>query len=158
MPIRLLTGRDALYFVIRSIRVVDRNTQMGTPLKKILTVAAVLVATIGSMFVASVTPAHAQYSSYYGAIAVSLSTGNYGWSYDYDSYAEAESAAESSCGAADCVAKISWRNGCGALAVSDNWLSYGSGATKAAARSEALANNPGNAYIEHWNCTSGYDL
>ena len=23
---------------------------------------------------------------------------------------------------------------------------------------DTLANNPGNAYIEHWNCTSGYDL
>ncbi|ONM47795.1 DUF4189 domain-containing protein [Nocardia donostiensis] len=131
---------------------------MGTPLKKILTVAAVLVATVGSMLTASVTPAHAQYESYYGAIAVSLSTGRYGYSYDYPSYAAAEASAEDRCGVADCVAKISWRNGCGALAVSSNYFSYGAAATRSGARREALANNPGNAYIEHWNCTSGYSL
>lgn len=131
---------------------------MGTPLKKILTVAAVLVATIGSMLAVSVTPAHAQ-SSYYGAIAVSLSTGRYGYSYDYPSYSSAEDRAVSECGVDDCVAKISWRNGCGALAVSSRYYSYGAGPTRSDARADALANNPdGDAYIEHWNCTSGYSL
>lgn len=131
---------------------------MGIPLKKILSVAAVLVATLGYMLAASVAPAHAQYESYYGAIAVSLSTGQYGSAYDYPSYSAAEQSAVSRCGAADCVAKISYRNGCGALAVSSNYFSYGTGASRSSARSEALASNPGSSTIEHWSCTSGYSL
>lgn len=131
-------------------------------MKKLLTAAAVLVATVGSLLATTAAPAQAQYGSNYGAIAVSLSTGHYGYSYDLSSYSEAESYAESACirygGASDCTARISWRNGCGALASSSGWWSYGSGATLSAAKSQALRNNPGAAYIEHWNCTSGYSL
>lgn len=128
-------------------------------MKKFLTIAAILMATVGCAL--AVPVAHAQTDpdrSYYGAIAVSLSTGRYGYSYDFSSYAEAESQAVTRCGEGDCVAKISWRDGCGALAVSDNYFSYGAAPTRAGARAKALAANPGNAHIEHWNCTSNYSL
>jgi hypothetical protein len=91
-------------------------------LKKI-TLAAVLAATTGSLLAATIAPAQAQDRDYYGAIAVSISTGYYGWSYDYDSYASAEQAAVSRClsagGSGDCAAKIAWRDGCGAIASSE---------------------------------------
>jgi hypothetical protein len=130
-------------------------------LKKKITMAAVLAAATVSMLAGTIAPAQAQ-SSYYGSIAVSLSTGYYGWSYDYSSYASAEAAAVSQCisagGGSDCTSKISWRNGCGALASSQDYLSYGSGASPSTAKSRAIANNPEPAHIEHWNCTSGYSL
>ena len=132
-------------------------------MKRLLTSAAVLIATVGSVLaVFGTAPAMAQSRSYYGAIAVSIDTGHYSFTYNYSSYSEAESAAVSSClrngGGSDCDAKLSWRNGCGALAISKGWWSYGSGATITAAKNKALSNNPGSARIEHWNCTSGYSL
>ncbi|MFI6369030.1 DUF4189 domain-containing protein [Nocardia sp. NPDC050630] len=114
------------------------------------------------MLTGTASPAQAQSRNNYGAIAVSPSTGYYGWSYDYPSYVAAEAAAVTNCithgGASDCDSKISWRNGCGALSTSRNFYGYGSGASPAAAKSRAMANNPEPATIEHWNCTSGYTL
>ncbi|MFI9510189.1 DUF4189 domain-containing protein [Nocardia sp. NPDC052566] len=125
-------------------------------MKKFVTGAAVLVAAVGSVLV-SAPPAHAA-SNYYGAIAVSSSTGRYGYSYDYPSYAAAEGRALSGCGAGDCKVLVSWRNGCGALAYSSKYWSAGAASTLPAARSKALAANPYSAVIEHWNCTTGYTL
>ncbi|WP_329412113.1 DUF4189 domain-containing protein [Nocardia vinacea] len=122
---------------------------------------AVTVAATGIALAVSAAPAQAQ-ANEYGAIAISRSTSHYGFWYGSGSFAAAESNAVNSCikygGGSDCTAKISWRNGCGALAISRNYWSYGSGPSLAAAKNKALANNPGNAYIEHWNCTSGYSL
>ncbi|GAA5055792.1 DUF4189 domain-containing protein [Nocardia callitridis] len=131
-------------------------------MKKLVTGAAIVVASVGTLLAGTAAPAQA-YSSNYGAIAVDLSSETYGYSYDYSSASEAEAAAETQCrthgGGYGCTAKISWRNGCGALSVSRNYWAYGSGATVGRARSKALSNNPGSgAYILHWNCTSGYGL
>jgi hypothetical protein len=130
-------------------------------LKKKVTMAVVLAAATIALPIGA-TPAQAQSSGNYGAIALSTSTGYYGWSYDYPNFAAAEAAAVSHCvsagGGSDCAAKISWRNGCGAIALSNDYVSYGAAASLSSAKSRAIANNPESAHIEHWNCTTGYDL
>ncbi|RMI28527.1 DUF4189 domain-containing protein [Nocardia stercoris] len=130
-------------------------------MKKFTTMVAVFVASIAAVLASSAAPARA-YTDYYGAIALSRSTGTYGYSYDYDSFSQAEDAAVSQClragGGSDCEAKISWANGCGAIALSRDYWSYGSAATLAGAKRDALSSNPEPASIEHWNCTSGYSL
>lgn len=129
--------------------------------KRMLTSAAVLGATAAAVFAGHIAPAQAQ-SGNYGAIAVSVKPGVYGYATDYGSYADAEAGAMSAClrggGGGGCDVKVSYRNGCGAIAISRGWWSYGSASTIGGAKREALNNNPGNAYIKHWNCTSGYQL
>ncbi|MFF2082251.1 DUF4189 domain-containing protein [Nocardia sp. NPDC058176] len=127
-----------------------------------LTSAAVLTATVGSLLAVHVTPAQAQARNYYGAISVSVRAGHSTISTNYGSFAEAESASLNSCrtngGGGGCEVKLSWRNGCGAIAISRGWWSYGSGASIGAAKRSALDANPGAASIKHWKCTSGYSL
>lgn len=131
-------------------------------MKRILTSAAVLTATIGSLLAVHAVPAQAQPRNYYGAMAVSVRAGHSTISTNYDSYAAAESASLNHCrthgGGGGCEVKLSWRNGCGAIAISRTHWSYGSGAGIGAAKRNALDANPGNANIKHWKCTSGYSL
>jgi len=56
----------------------------------------------------------------FGAIAYSKSTGKWGYSYDYSSREEAESAAVGNCDRNDCVVKSWFKNSCGALAKASN--------------------------------------
>ncbi|GAD82076.1 DUF4189 domain-containing protein [Nocardia asteroides] len=130
-------------------------------MKRLLTSAAVFGATTAALFAGHIAPANAQ-ASYYGAIAASVRAGVYGYATDYGSYADAEAGAMAACrrggGGGGCDVKVSYRNGCGAIAISRGWWSYGNAATIGGAKREALNSNPGNASIKHWNCTSGYQL
>jgi|EndMetStandDraft_4_1072995.scaffolds.fasta_scaffold1114117_1 hypothetical protein len=74
-------------------------------------------ATIG--FTAATAPVAALAGDLFGSIAYSQQTRAYGWSKDYGSQAEAESAALTECykRAGDCKIAMSYQNACGAVAV-----------------------------------------
>jgi Caspase domain/Domain of unknown function (DUF4189) len=76
----------------------------------------------------------------YGAIAYSPATGSQGWAHDYDSKDAAEAAATTNCRlqANDCSVPVSFRNGCGALAVGSTNFGSGWGADRKTAERFAL--------------------
>ena len=76
----------------------------------------------------------------YGAIAYSPATGSQGWAHDYDSKDAAEAAAITNCRlqANDCSVPVSFRNGCGALAVGSTNFGSGWGADRKTAERLAL--------------------
>ncbi|MFQ6331452.1 MULTISPECIES: DUF4189 domain-containing protein [unclassified Nocardia] len=122
-------------------------------MKKFVTGAAIMAATVGSVL-ATAAPAQAAYG-YYGAIAVS-NDGDYAISNNYGSYSAAENSAVSACGYG-CSVLISWTNGCGVLASSSSQWSASARASYSAAKSAALSRVPGG-YVVDWRCTSGYSL
>lgn len=92
----------------------------------------------------------------FGAIAFSTSSGQAGWSFDYDTRAIAESRALANCGAG-CKVVTWFKNSCGALAVGRN---NGYGATwadsRAAAEKAAMGicrSNSTGCGIRRWVCT-----
>jgi hypothetical protein len=68
----------------------------------------------------------------YGTIAYSPATGTQGWAHDYNSKDAAEAAAITNCRlqANDCSVPVSFRNGCGALAVGSTNFGSGWGADR----------------------------
>lgn len=137
----------------------DPKYKKGNILKKIVTGAAVMVAAAGSLLVGTAAPASAQ-SLNFGAIALSVSTGKIGYSYDYTDSASAQSAAVDQCTYNDCKVVARFANGCGAVAYSNNegYYTFGAASSRSAAKSQALGRNYGDATIIHWNCTTGYQL
>ncbi|MFC4374701.1 DUF4189 domain-containing protein [Nocardia halotolerans] len=129
-------------------------------MKRVFTGALVMTATVGALLAGHVAPAQAQ-SANYGALALSRN-GASSITANYASFAAAESAAMAGCrrsgGGPGCDVKISWRNGCGALAESNRSYSWASGPSLRSAKRGALNANRGAARIINWNCTSGYQL
>ncbi len=110
----------------------------------------------------SAIPSTARSRDYYGAIAYSPSSGNHGYSYDYNSRQGAENRALSECNsltaAGDCIVLVWFSNGCGALAESSR-RDYGSGwgATQQIAESYALqgcGQYASDCAITRWVCTT----
>ncbi|MFD0000302.1 DUF4189 domain-containing protein [Nocardia sp. NPDC127526] len=128
-------------------------------MKKIVSGAAAMVAVAGSLLVGTAAPANA-YVDNWGAVALSPSTGHVGYSWDAPSRENAKNAALSECPFSDCKIVASFANGCGVIAFSNRagLYTYGAAYSKSAARAEALNRNRSDAYIYHWNCTTGYDL
>ncbi|WP_162958302.1 DUF4189 domain-containing protein [Nocardia yunnanensis] len=129
-------------------------------MKKIVTGAAVLVAAAGSLVVGTAAPANANQDYNFGAIALSLSTGRIGYSYDYSDSPSAKTAAMNSCTYDDCKIVAKFANGCGAVAYShrDGYYTFGAASSRVDAKNQALSRNSGDATIIHWNCTTGYEL
>ena len=95
----------------------------------------------------------------YGAIAYSGSTGNWGYSYDYGSRAQAENSALSRCGKNDCEIKVWFKNSCGALAKASNGALGWSYAADSRSEAESIAlsecrSRGSNCRILCWTCTS----
>ncbi|MCU1644860.1 MAG: hypothetical protein JWN03_5135 [Nocardia sp.] len=128
-------------------------------MKKIVSGAAVMVAAAGSLLVSTAAPAGADTDNF-GAIALSLSTGHIGYSYDYSDRGSAQDGAMASCTFDDCHVVATFANGCGAVAYSASrgYYTYGAAYSRSAARSQALTRSYGDATIIHWNCTTGYQL
>jgi serine/threonine-protein kinase len=78
-------------------------------------------------------------ADYFGAIAYSTSSGAHGWAKDHASRANAEKAALAACAkhAKDCKPVLWFKNGCGALAVSQKVYGWGWGTTQKLADTEA---------------------
>lgn len=126
-------------------------------LRKRFVAAAASVGALGAVLVAPAAldpaPAHA-YGNNYGSIALNTSTGTFGRSWDYDSYAQADAAAVGACGAG-CRVVVNFVNGCGAVSSSPSYWGYGRGASLYTAQSNALyASGGGEIYT--WVCTSGH--
>jgi serine/threonine-protein kinase len=95
----------------------------------------------------------------WGAIAYSQSTGAAGWSYDAVNEVDAEIRALNNCGkyASDCETAVTFRNGCGALAVGSNG-GWGAdwGADRYAAQSDALdrcEDHDSGCRVTRWQCS-----
>ncbi|MFE3189931.1 DUF4189 domain-containing protein [Nocardia sp. NPDC059240] len=116
------------------------------------TVLAIATVGIGGVSVATAPAAHAS-TTYWGAIAYSPSGHRFGWSWEAASLSAAITGAKNACGYTDCVYKISWYNGCGAIAEGTNYIGYGTGATLSIAENEALSAAGSGAGITGWHCT-----
>jgi hypothetical protein len=101
--------------------------------------------------------ANASMYDYWGALAVSVRTGNTSSAIDYGSAVAAENAAVNACGANDCQAVVVFANACGAVAQAGN-LSWGSGwgASLSVAESWAISQAGYGAGIVNWACTSNH--
>ena len=96
----------------------------------------------------------------YGAIAFSPRTGEYGWSRNNASRAEAEEIAQSNClkRASDCQLATWFRDACGALAVGRaGWgAHWGNNREQAeAAAIDACRQHTRNCKVVQWQCTPG---
>ncbi len=92
----------------------------------------------------------------YGAIAFSQDDGSYGYAYDYDSRASAESQALAKCGTDSCSVVLWFMNACGALATGDG-NAYGTGWASSRGEAEriAMSNCEANGCsILAWVCTT----
>ena len=113
-------------------------------------VISILALSVG--MVATIEPANADDSAYFGAIAVSQSNDEVaGEATDYDSDAGARSAALAECnkdGTTDCRIEVHFsKNKCGAVAASGSEIGFGLGATKSEAVQEAVSNIKGGKLI-----------
>ncbi|GAA2387614.1 MULTISPECIES: DUF4189 domain-containing protein [Gordonia] len=126
-------------------------------LRKRLATAALVTAGVGAALTvpAAITPAPAHAANYYGAIALSPSTGATGRAIDYPDWSSASNAALSWCGYSDCQVVVQMRNACGAISKSSSYWGYAWGADLYTAESNALYYS-GGGYIHDWACTSGH--
>jgi hypothetical protein len=95
---------------------------MTTIRSTIIRGAAAVVLATGATVVGA-APANAAPNTW-AAIAVSVETGNIGYSYEQPSGAAAANAAENECGASDCRSIVRVSNGCAAVAQARN-LAWG---------------------------------
>ncbi|ALG84385.1 DUF4189 domain-containing protein [Gordonia phthalatica] len=126
-------------------------------IRKRLANAALVAAGVGAALTVPtiVNPAPAAAANYYGAIALSPSTGATGRALDYPDWSSASNAALSWCGYTDCQVVVRMRNACGAIAKSSGYWGFGWAADLYTAQSNALYNS-GGGYVHDWACTSGH--
>lgn len=119
---------------------------------------AIVSAIAGVTIAVTAGPANADAYDYWGAMAISVRTGNTAYAIDYSSAAAAATAAVNTCGAADCRWVVYFANGCGAVAqASDRSWGWGWGSALSTAESKAIAGAPGyGARIVNWACTTGH--
>lgn len=91
-----------------------------TPIRSTITRAALGVALASGAMVLGASPASAAAPNTWATIAISVQTGNIGYSYDQPSAAAAASAAVDACDARDCREAVSVTNGCAAVAQARN--------------------------------------
>lgn len=98
-------------------------------------------------------------SQKHAAIAYDETTGGWGYSYDQLTDELAKQAATSKCGS--CTVRLSWNQGCGALAQSTtkkNVMSAATGSTRlaaeGAAKADCLSKGSGACNIVVWACNS----
>jgi hypothetical protein len=120
---------------------------------------AIVSVVAGVAIAGAPAPANASaYYNYWGALAISVRTGNTSSAINYGSANAAISAAVNTCGAYDCQAVVYFANACGAVAQAQN-LSWGSGwgARLSDAESWAIRGTSGyGAHIVNWACTSNH--
>jgi hypothetical protein len=100
------------------------------------------VSQLAALFIASMVASAGHGADYFGAIAYSAQTRQYGWANNHPSRDSAEQAALPVCrkgGVDDCRVVVWFRNGCGALAVGVRGFGADWGESKAPAEKKALA-------------------
>ena len=99
--------------------------------------------------------AQARDGHWYGAIAISLETGNASVVVDYPTVASARRAAISKCGAYDCDWAVTMDNSCGAAAQNPYTRRWGYSYAPTRARAERLAKSKaGGGRTIVWGCTT----
>jgi serine/threonine-protein kinase len=88
----------------------------------------------------------------YGAVATSDSGNSYGFSHDYSSQSEAEDAAVDNC-PGDCVSRVWFSDGCGAVAQSSEYVAWGIGDSRSEAEENALSACD-ECELVAWACTT----
>jgi Domain of unknown function (DUF4189) len=126
-------------------------------IRSMITRAAVAAVLATGATVLAAAPASASPNSW-AAIAISVETGNIGYSYEQPSASAAASAAEDECGAGDCQEVVRVTNGCAAVAQASN-LAWGwaYGASLSEAKRAAVNATPGRgAEVLAYACTGAY--
>jgi hypothetical protein len=126
-------------------------------IRSMITRAAVAAALATGATVLAAAPASASPNSW-AAIAISVETGNIGYSYEQPSAAAAANAAENECGASDCQEVVRVTNGCAAVAQAPN-LAWGwaYAASLGEAKREVVNATPGRgAEVLAYACTGTY--
>lgn len=126
------------------------------PIRSFIARTAVASALAGAALIGTAVPASAAPVDNWGAIAISVRTGNIGYAYDQPSAGSAVNAAVRKCGASDCQEIVRVANGCAAVAQAPNraW-GWGYGASRAAAEGAAISGTPGRgARVLQWLCTT----
>jgi Domain of unknown function (DUF4189) len=129
-----------------------------TSIRSLAARAAVAAALATAPVLLTAAPAHAAAPGTWAAIAVSVQTGNVGYSYDHPSAASASNAAVDTCDARDCQEVVRVSNGCAAVAQASNraW-GWSYAASRAAAEQGALRATAGDgARVLGWVCTGAY--
>jgi hypothetical protein len=93
----------------------------------------------------------------YGALAYDMSTGRFGYSYNYSADWRARNRALTDCGWGSCRTYVSFRNGCGALATDDALRVYGVSTSSDRATAIARAiyecrSRGGTCTLKAWSC------
>ncbi|WP_040510573.1 DUF4189 domain-containing protein [Gordonia soli] len=134
-------------------------TTKRTSLRRRLAITALSVAAVGGALggtaLGDPAPANAAYN-YYGAIALSPSTGATGRALDAPNVFSARGVAIRYCGYADCRVVATFVNGCGAIARSPYYYGYGRAPSLYRAQISALYNAGPGAHIHDWACTSNH--
>jgi Domain of unknown function (DUF4189) len=114
------------------------------PIRSLIVRAAVTTALAAGATVLAAAPASAAPNTW-AAVAISVETGNIGYSYEQPSAAAAAGAAEDECGAGDCQEVVRVTNGCAAVAQASN-LAWGwaYAVTREDAEREAVRATPGS--------------
>jgi hypothetical protein len=127
------------------------------PIRPVITRIAVTVALATGATVLGATPASAAPNTW-AAIAISVQTGNIGYSYEQPSAGAAASAAVDECDARGCQAAVQVTNGCAAVAQARNraW-GWGYAASLEEAKQAAVRATPGRgARVLAYTCTGAH--
>ena len=104
------------------------------------------------------SPASYSTTNYYGAIAISVRSGNVGYAWDYPSADAARNGARNKCSRSDCRTVVVVANGCAALAQAQNraigWA-WAASPTDAQRRAVNATRGRG-ARVVGWMCTTGH--
>jgi hypothetical protein len=128
------------------------------PIRSLAARAAVAAVLATAPVLLTAAPAHAAAPGTWAAIAISVRTGDIGYSYNHPSAASASSAAVDKCDARDCQEIVRVSNGCAAVAQAPNraW-GWSYAASRAAAERGAVRATPGKgARVLGWVCTGAY--
>jgi Domain of unknown function (DUF4189) len=128
------------------------------PIRTLAARAAVAAALATAPVLLSAAPAQAATPGTWAAIAISVQTGNVGYSWNHPSATSAADAAVDKCNARGCQTVVRVSNGCAAVAQAPNraW-GWAYAASRAAAEQAAVRGTPGKgARVLGWVCTGYY--
>mgnify|MGYP003864991027 CR=1 FL=1 len=109
------------------------------------------VMAIAAIQMLSATAASAE--DMYGAISTD-EDGQWGYTYNYPTRAQAEASSLKECGKADCVVRVWFKNACGAVAENDEVIGWGWSKSAAEAKAQAISScGGGDCEITTWACT-----
>jgi serine/threonine-protein kinase len=118
---------------------------------KLAPATGLAVVAIAAIQMLSATAASAE--DMYGAIATD-EDGQWGYTYNSPTRAQAEASSLKECGKDDCVVRVWFKNACGAVAENNKVIGWGWSADAAEAKAQAISScGSGDCKITTWACT-----